>query len=395
MTMNATDCEEFAKWLRVYLTRGVTARVFTELLTHFKSPEAILGASTREMSRHVGSPVAQALTEGPPQELLDQHLAWLDQPDNHLVTFAEPDYPQSLLLISDPPPVLFAKGQRALLSSAVSLAMVGSRNASVQGERDATAFAKSIAISGVTIVSGLALGIDAAAHEGALQAATEHALSGSTVAVIGTGLDRIYPARNGDLARRIAKQGLILSEFALGTPPLKENFPRRNRIISGLSKGVLVVEASLASGSLITARLAGEQGRDVFAIPGSIHSPMSKGCHSLIKAGAKLVDCADDVLSELNVQAKPVDALQNLTKRAPANKAEKVMNAETVPLGSGLQTAPVGSKLLQTLGTGSFTLDQLCDAMREPSHVILAEITTLELMGKVTQLSGGRFQQLF
>ena len=220
----------------------------------------------------------EPVAEGVDESIFFSVAAWLKDPQNRILTIADAEYPQLLLNTVDPPLILYVKGRLDLLNTR-SLAIVGSRNASAQGLRNAEAFAKSISDAGLCIVSGMAHGIDAAAHLGGLQG------SGSSIAVVGTGLDKIYPAANRELAHRLAQEGTIISEFPLGTPPLPANFPRRNRIISGLSQGCLVVEASVQSGSLITARMALEQGREVFAIPGSIHSPQSRGCHALIKQG--------------------------------------------------------------------------------------------------------------
>ena len=238
---------------------------------------------------------AAALLDSPPDAArLDATLAWLREPGHDLVAWGDPDYPAALLEIGDPPPVFYCLGRRELLARP-AFAIVGSRNATPQGCADAEAFGAAMSAAGLTIVSGLALGIDAAAHRGGLTGA------GSSIAVIGTGPDRVYPARNRALAHELAARGLVISEFAVGTPPLKQNFPRRNRLVSGLARGVLVVEATLSSGSLITARLAAEQGREVFAMPGSIHSPFSKGGHRLIREGAKLVETAQDILDELGI----------------------------------------------------------------------------------------------
>ena len=223
-------------------------------------------------------------------------MAWLAEPGHELIAWDDADYPQALLELGFAPPVLYFVGRREFLNRP-ALAIVGSRNATAQGRDNAQAFAQALSEAGITIVSGLAVGIDAAAHRGGL------AGPGSTLAVVGTGPDRVYPARHRDLAHAIVAQGGMLSEFAPGTPPAAWNFPRRNRLISGLARGVLVVEAALSSGSLITARYAGEQGREVFAIPGSIHSPLSKGCHKLIREGAKLVETAQDILVELGLAA--------------------------------------------------------------------------------------------
>ena len=276
------------------------------------------------------------------------------------MTLADEDYPKTLLEIADPPAVLYCKGRRSLLSQAC-LGVVGSRNATPQGVRDAEAFALALSDAGLTIVSGLALGIDAAAHRGGLAGA------GSSIAIIGTGLDRIYPARNKALAHQLAENGLIVSEFALGTAPLPGHFPRRNRLISGLSRGVLVVEAAPNSGSLITARVATEQGREVFAIPGSIHSPLSRGCHALIKQGAKLVESAADILDELAWQQR---------------LAPPVL-PETVP-----------DRVLDALDGAPATLDALAQRTGLTLDALSAKLLTLELDGRIASLPGGRYQKI-
>ncbi|MCX8092384.1 MAG: DNA-processing protein DprA [Verrucomicrobiae bacterium] len=294
---------------------------------------------------------------------IEAALAWAAQPGNHILTLADAGYPQALLTAADPPVLLYAKGRIELLNRP-ACAIVGSRNATKQGEANATAFAAALAQAGLTIVSGLAAGIDAAAHRGALDEAA------STIAVIGTGCDRIYPARNAELARAIAEKGVILSEFPLGTPPLPANFPRRNRLIAGLARGCLVVEAAKQSGSLITARLAAEAGREVFAIPGSIHSPQSKGCHALIKQGAKLVDSAQDILEEL--------------------RWEKVVDPAALPPVKEAETDP----LLVALGGDPCDLDTLAERTGLAADALLASLLALEMAGRVAQLPGGRYQRL-
>jgi DNA processing protein len=298
---------------------------------------------------------------GPDASLLAETLAWLDQPGNSLLTLGDPDYPKPLLEIADPPALLYCKGRRDLLGRP-GLGIVGSRNATPQGLRDAEAFALALSDAGLTIVSGLALGIDAAAHRGGL------AGSGSSIAVVGTGLDRIYPARNKALAHRLAEQGLILSEFALGTPPLPGHFPSRNRLISGLARGVLVVEATTDSGSLITARVAAEQGREVFAIPGSIHSPLARGCHALLKQGAKLVESAADILDELAWQ-------QRITP--PAHLS-----------------APLPDPVLDAMDGAPVTLDTLAQRSGLTLDALSAKLLTLELEGRIAPLPGGRYQKI-
>jgi DNA processing protein len=294
-------------------------------------------------------------------------LEWAAQPGNAVITLADETYPKLLLEISDPPALLYVRGRVELLQRS-ALAVVGSRNATQQGTANAEAFARTLSESGLTIVSGLALGIDAAAHRGGLQG------RGSTIAVLGTGIDIIYPQRNAALAADIAKQGLLLSEFPLGTAPAAQNFPRRNRLISGLAGGCLVVEAAVASGSLITARAAAEQGREVFAVPGSIHSPLAKGCHALIKSGAKLVESAEDVLSELSGFRPSGYASTRETGRATAANAD--------------------SGLLAHMGHDPVDVDSLCSRAGLSAEQVSSELLRLELDGRVTALPGGLYQRL-
>ena len=291
MAHSARD-EDLAAWLDLSLVPGLGPVHFRSLLSAFGLPGNILAAERSQLLKIVPSAVADAITAGGREEKLEESLAWAAQTGNVILTLADAAYPAQLFEITDPPPLLYVTGNPALLS-ATCVALVGSRNATPQGLLNAEQFARALSEAGLTIVSGLALGIDAAAHRGAL------AGRGSTVAVMGSGPDQIYPRRNAALAAEIAKAGVLVTEFAPGTQPLAGNFPRRNRLISGLSRGVLVIEAALASGSLITARLAADQGREIFAIPGSIHSPLSRGCHALIRQGAKLVESAQDVLEEL------------------------------------------------------------------------------------------------
>lgn len=279
-------------WLALSLIQGLGGEGARKLLKTFGSPEAIFSASSSSLLPFVKPSIASELANGIDDAVVNPAFDWLEDTHNHIVTLADSDYPQPLLNIPDPPLLLYVKGRIDLLNK-ISLAIVGSRHATPQGMANATSFSQSISEIGLCVISGMAHGIDAAAHREALL----H--QGSSIAIVGTGLDRIYPSSNRDLAHALAISGALISEFPLGMPPLAANFPRRNRIISGMSVGCLVVEASLQSGSLITARLALEQGREVFAIPGSIHSPQSKGCHRLIKQGAKLVESAQDILEEL------------------------------------------------------------------------------------------------
>ncbi|MBZ0126619.1 MAG: DNA-processing protein DprA [Rhodocyclaceae bacterium] len=355
---------ELAAWLRLTLAPGIGGETQRRLLAELGLPDRIFAASPATLARTIPPRQAELLFSHDAQGEIDRALAWAAEPGNAILTLADAAYPQRLLEAPDPPTVLYVKGRVELLNTP-ALAIVGSRNATPQGESNAMAFATTLADAGLTIVSGLALGIDAAAHRGGLRG------KGSTVAVIGTGIDRVYPARNQELARDIAAQGAIISEFPLGTPALKENFPRRNRIISGLARGCLVVEAAERSGSLITARLAGEQGRDVFAIPGSIHSPLSKGCHKLIKQGAKLVDDARDILDELGFCA----AAERKSAAAPQPDTET-------------------AKLLACLGYDSCDVDTLALRSGLTTERLYAILLEMELDGRIASLPGGRFQRI-
>lgn len=356
---------ETSAWIRLGLVAELTPAGFRKLLAALSTPEAICAADRATLARSVGEEVAAAVARGPAPERLDATLRWLEEPGNQVVTFADDAYPRLLLEITDPPPLLYVKGESALLNHP-ALAVVGSRNASPQGRANAQEFSQELSQSGFTIISGLALGIDAAAHAGGLAAAS------ASIAVVGTGLDIVYPARNRDLAHSLAEKGALISEFALGTPALASNFPRRNRLISGLSRGCLVVEAALKSGSLITARYALEQGREVFAIPGSIHSSLSKGCHLLIKQGAKLVESSRDILEELGA-------------------AVRIPNA-----GGALDDDDVAqdNPLLAALGFDPVDLDTLCQRSGLTPDSASAMLLTLELEGLVSRLPGGRFQRL-
>jgi DNA processing protein len=363
---------ELAAWLRLTLIPGIGGETQRQLLKIFGGPEAVFSAPPSALRGSLGGGLAERLLAHDCAAELDAALAWVDQPGNHILTLADATYPQALLNAADPPVLLYAKGDVAQLNRP-AFAIVGSRNATKQGEANAAAFATALANSGFTIVSGLAAGIDAAAHRGALEAMTtarDGVPGASTIAVIGTGIDRIYPASNEALARAIAERGVIISEFALGTPPLAANFPRRNRLIAGMSRGCLVVEAARQSGSLITARLAAEAGREVFAIPGSIHSPQSKGCHALIKQGAKLVESAQDILEELRWEA--------------------VTNPAALPSVPEAETDPI----LIALGHDPCDLDTLAARSGLPPESLLAQLLPLELEGRVSQLPGGRYQRL-
>lgn len=351
---------ELQAWLGLSLTPGLGGKSFRTLLAAFGGPERIYAASRAELGKHVSAELAAIIARGIDGAAIATALAWLEQPGNQLITLADCDYPQRLLEISDPPPLLYLKGRRELLNRP-ALAIVGSRNATPQGVLNAEAFAQNLAQAGLTIISGLATGIDAAAHQGSLRGA------GGTIAVVGTGLDIIYPARNKTLAHAIVENGALISEFPLGTPSIAGNFPRRNRIISGMSAGCLVVEAAVQSGSLITARLAVEQGREVFAIPGSIHSPVARGCHALIKQGAKLVESAQDILDELNLS---VIGQTNAQVEDNDDPLWRAMGFDPVPF----------DMLVQRSG---LTASALCAMLLER-----------ELLGLVATLPGGLYQRI-
>jgi DNA processing protein len=353
-------------WVSLQLLPGLSARVLAGLLKALGGPEAVRGASRVSLAKLVPAELVSAIGRGPDPALLERTLSWIAEPGHALIAWDDADYPRALLTISDPPPAFYYRGRRELLNRP-SIAIVGSRNATPQGMDTAEAFAATLSDAGFTIVSGLALGIDTAAHRGGLSA------SGSSIAVIGTGPDRIYPSANRELGHRLAADGGLLSEFPLGTPPLPTNFPRRNRLLSGLSRGVLVVEATLASGSLITARFAAEQGREVLAIPGSIHSPFSKGSHRLIKEGAKLVETARDVIEELG-DAAP-------TEGAPMEVPARDMAADA-------------GRVLQALGHDPAGVDALTARTGLAAGAVSVALVELELSGRITALPGGAFQRV-
>ncbi len=358
---------DLAAWLRLTLVPGVGGETQRTLLKAFGLPEAIFAAGPAALAGVVGNDLATGLLRHDCAADIDAAMAWAAQPGNRLLTLADTEYPQSLLGASDPPPLLYAKGRIELLNRP-ALAIVGSRNATAQGRRDAEAFARALGDAGLCIVSGLALGIDGAAHRGALTSAA------GTIAVIGTGADRLYPARNEALARDIVENGVVISEFPLGTPALAGNFPRRNRIIAGLALGCLVVEAAPKSGSLITARLAAEAGREVFAIPGSIHSPLSHGCHQLIRQGAKLVETARDVLEELRWEVSGVDA--------------------AAPVPGGGSDGAGEAQVLASLGDTPSSLESLAERSGLTPAELLAILLPMELAGRIAQLPGGLYQRL-
>jgi DNA processing protein len=355
--------ESLTNWLRLTLTPGIGGQTQRKLLDAFGLPEVIFATGRNTLSGVVGDRATRLLLDTENRSAIDRALAWSEQPGQYLLCLADPEYPQSLLQTPDPPTLLYVRGRLDLLNSA-ALAVVGSRNPTPQGAMNAERFSAALAAAGLTIVSGLALGIDAAAHRGALSA------SGHTIALIGTGIDRLYPAVNQALAFEIADRGAIVSEFPLGTPPAASNFPRRNRLIAGCSRGTLVVEATTESGSLITARLAAELGREVFAIPGSIHSPQSRGCHRLLKEGAKLVETVQDVVDELRwlQSAGPIE-------QAPETTAES-------------------RGLLLSMGFDPCSLDDLATRTGLTADAVSVMLLHLELDGQVANLPGGHYQRI-
>lgn len=367
MNSEHNNIDELGAWLRLMLTPGVGLETARKLLAAFGLPAALFRQPLSAWEAVAGPRIAQALLAPPPE--LDNALLtlqrWLgDASNRHVLTLADPRYPAELLQMADPPVMLYVLGQPEVLHHPQRLAIVGSRNPTPQGAANAQQFAYALGEAGICVVSGLALGVDGAAHTGALEAGAP------TIAVVGTGLDRVYPKRHLNLAHRIAVQGAIVSEYPLGTPPLPPHFPQRNRIISGLSQGTLVVEAAVQSGSLITARFAAEQGREVFAIPGSIHAPQSRGCHALIRQGAKLVESAQDILEDLRILVP---------------QASKASDEEPLDDPDGL---------LAALGHDPVGLDALQARTGLDTAHLQARLFELELQGEVARLPGGLLQRL-
>jgi len=375
---NPIEYAELAAWLRLLETPGIGWEAAQRLLLALGSPQAIFDRAGAAWHDLLSPRQRQALSQEPAHlpDLLARTWRWLqDDASRSLLILGDADYPAPLLATADPLLLLYLEGRRELLA-APALAVVGSRNPSAQGQDNAQAFAQDLSEQGLTIVSGLALGVDGAAHRGGL------AGRGSTIAVLGTGLDQIYPRRHQRLAAEIKAQGLLVSEYSLGTPPLAANFPRRNRIIAGLSLGCLVVEAALQSGSLITARLASEAGREVFAIPGSIHSPQSRGCHALLRQGAKLVETAADVLDEL----------PSFAALASADSTDSSAEAPWLTTQTdGISAAQ--AQVLALMGYEPVSLDQLMARGGWQAAELSAQLLELELLGRVARLAGQLFQR--
>lgn len=354
-----------AAWLALLHCPGIGPRRYQILLDYYQHPEHLLDAGAGEINRLELPRESKDWLKQPDWERVAADLDWHRQsPDHHILTLHDPGYPERLKQIDSAPPLLFVKGRVELLATP-QLGIVGSRNPSAGGRDNAFNFAQSLSHAGLTVTSGLALGIDAAAHEGAL------AGSGRTLAVAGTGLDRVYPARHRKLAHDIAAHGALVSEFPLGSLPMADHFPRRNRIISGLSLGILVVEAAPKSGSLITARLASEQGREVFAIPGSIHNPLARGCHNLIRQGAKLVETIDDIITELGLP-NPGTAPQSNLAQCP-------------------ELDPSALKLLELMGHDPVSMDTLIERSGLPAEAVASILLVLELQGMVSCPAGGLY----
>ena len=420
--------DDLCAWLRLTLTPGIGNAAARRLLHTFGLPQAVFQQSLHALQQCVTAAQAQALLLEPAglAALLESTWQWLhaappdtvdavdavdavdvaDAPARTVLALGDAQYPSLLLETEDPPLLLYLLGAARFLAPGAEpfprgscLAIVGSRHPTAQGQDNARQFARALRATGLTIVSGLALGVDAAAHEGALADAQDSDSTPATLAIVGTGLDRVYPRSHRDLAHRIAAHGLLVSEYPLGTPPLPGNFPKRNRIIAGLSQGTLVVEAATASGSLITARLASEQGREVFAIPGSIHAPQSRGCHALIRQGAKLVETAQDVLEELHLSS-PV----TLTGPSSRGAARPKRGSATAPSPQPRPLAPPAPEqqnldipdtpLLQALGYEPAGLDALQARTGLATALLQVQLLELELAGAVARLPGGLFQRM-
>ncbi|WP_028221530.1 DNA-processing protein DprA [Paraburkholderia oxyphila] len=398
--------DELSAWLRLANTRGLKPAALRALLGAFGLPQHVLAQPFDALAAAAGYEAAHAVLAPPAANFAQQVgavAAWCSPPGNALVTLADPAYPPRLLTMPDPPPLLYVKGRLDLLH-ARSVAVVGSRSATPQALEDATRFARTLAAAGVTVVSGLALGVDGAAHRGALDE------PGSTVAITGTGADLVYPAAHHALATEIAARGVLATEWPLGTPARSANFPQRNRVIAALVEGVIVVEAAMRSGSLITARLANEMGRDVFALPGSVHAPLSRGCHRLIKEGAQLVETPEEVLEALRFTQPAPRARRPAAprERSPACAMTLPLEFETQPPhlaqdaaqtrppaeARRAPTAPLGPEaraLLAALGHAPATLEILAQRTDMTEAVLQATLLRLELAGHVSTLPGGRF----
>lgn|SRR5690625_627271 len=432
MTVTAASTDELFAWLRLSFTPKLGGATARQLLAEFGLPEQIFAQSLLSLERYVPNEVAQALKREPDAdtiERINKNLEWAQAPDQHLITIADAHYPKNLYVLHDPPLLLYAKGDLSRLQQP-TIGIVGARNATITGKENAFDFARYLSQRHWCISSGLATGIDTAAHQGALAAQPPH---GSTIAVLATGMDIVYPAANRELAHQIAAQGLLLSEFPLGTRARNYHFPLRNRLVAALSQGVVVVEAAQRSGSLITAKLATEIGREVFALPGSIHSPLSRGCHALIKQGAKLVESGADILDELRqpslapstvAQSTPIAAkdagapatkgTDAATAKAAGSPATKDAGAATTEdTGGAAQTDQKATSLgteatqsepnqflwvdypwLEKMGFEALSFEQLVQISHCTVQSLGQQLTELELLGAVRRLPNGQYEQI-
>jgi DNA processing protein len=407
----APPTDELVAWLQLLETPRLGRQAARRLLAAFGSPQGVLSAGLQAWGSLIDASQARALAHPAPDlaDLVRRTIDWLTvSTEHHVMVLGDAAYPAALLESPDPPLLLYAVGRMELLQRP-ALAVVGSRHPTPQGREIARAFARELCAAGLSVASGLALGVDAAAHEGALDGSGEAdgtvavgSAGASTIAVVGTGLDQVYPRSHRALAGRIAAEGLLLSEFSLGTPPLAQNFPMRNRIIAGLTQGTLVVEAALQSGSLITARLASEAGREVFAVPGSIHAVQSRGCHALIRQGATLVETVDDILAELRLGPDPrhTPRTQASTSQGDTSGAKGSRISSTRRHQLPLLETPVNASdapddaVLQALGWSAATLDVLQIRTGWSTSDLTVRLLTLELDGRIERLPGEIFQRI-
>ena len=357
------DTNKLHSWLTLALTPKVGPKTVKKLLNHFQTADNILAQDSATLGQFVGTAIAKLITSNAAEKALDDTYKWLELDKiNNIITLGDELYPNELSEIVDPPVILFAKGNLSLLKNR-KFGIIGTRHPTEQGILNASSFAKHLANLNLTIVSGMAEGIDKHAHLGGLDG------TGSTIGVIGTGIDRIYPSSNKDLFHNVAGRGLLLSEFPLGTQPFAGNFPRRNRIVAGLSSGCLVVESSIDGGSMITANMALEMGREVMAIPGSIHNPVARGCHKLIKTGAKLVETTNDIIEEL--QLEPITSNQLALDNT------------------------INDPILQVMGYDTINIDHICNKLNVSFAEICANLLALELDGYITNCGNGKYQRIF
>lgn len=377
--------QELKHWITLLRVSGVGAKTFTRLLEEFEEPKNVLTASTSQLQKVGISEKLASLISNQPTNTYKADLEWLEASEDHqIITIQDHEYPSLLKQIDNPPPLLYVHGDISLLNDP-TIAIVGSRNPTQGGENNAYEFAKFLSQTGFCIASGLALGVDGKSHLGAVDS------NAPTIAVIATGIDRVYPAKHRDLAHRIVDKGAIISEFPVGTPPDARNFPRRNRIISGISLGTLVVEAAQKSGSLITARLAMEQNREVLAIPGSIHNPLARGCHQLIRQGAKLVETAEDILEEMSTLVELNDF-----KIAPSTDSPN-QNNDTEKQSSNTELDkldPDQHHLLEQMGFDPIAIDQLVIRTGFNAETVAAMLLMLELQNHVSSNGGGTYSRI-